>query len=354
MKKLFTLIAILSLGIAAHAQVVFTENFTGYTDGSNLEAPVPAEDASYDFAKDWYVTFSQDNRDLVSPIVKAGALTYTDYVASGVGNKAVLAGFSPDDSGTAHFTHRRVITDGISDKLFVSFLVNVKDDSKRNSQRDFFSFDGHQGNTSYFPRGRVFAKIDDDGGVIFGVSKNSTSGSVIANVNNTFALNTTYLMVVVYEKVAGERTDMIRLYVNPVMAETEAAQAADVQAVSTDLQSDFAETELFIAIVLRQRNIAADISGIRVSKSWDALWAGDPVAVRNVENTTANITFNGQQLMLNNAQDGAVAIFDITGRQMLNEKVGVNAVLPLNLPSSVYVVKYVANDGSVETAKIIL
>ena len=352
MKKVFTFIALVSFMASVSGQAILKENFEGYANNADLEVAYDASGNSYNYATDWYPCFKAADRTGVSSVVMVGALTYADYISSGIGKSVV---FSADALANRISTRRVLLDGGLTNKLYVSFLVNIT--GAQTSIRDFFTFEGST--TSSFTRGRVFAEIDVVEGVEelkFGVSKNSSSSSVVTINPTIYAPNTTYLMVVVYEVLEGDNNDQISIYVNPDMSGNEAANSSlKVTSSNEDniANSDYSSTAK-IGINIRQRGVGAKIGGIRVSNDWYGLWTDTPTSIANNKIKDLNAWVNGKNLTLNNGQPGSLSVYDMTGREQMNVSVDGNETLTLNLPNAMYVVKYIGGDGTVQTAKVIL
>ncbi len=348
MKKVFTLMALISVGTLLSAQLILQENFSGYANEADLEVAYNAE--GYNYATEWYPSFKSGDRNGVSPKVMDGALTYDGYALSGIGKSVVFSASA--ESTDARISTRRVLLEGgLSSKLYVSFLVNIT--GAQTGIRDFFTFEGSTG--SSFTRGRVFAQINNVEEVDqlkFGISKNSSSSDVVVMDPTIYAPNTTYLVVVVYEVVEGGDNDLIHMYVNPNISGDEAANSA-LKLTSVDTQSDYSESTP-VGINIRQRGVGAKISGIRVSNDWASLWTAIPTSIANNKVKDLSAWVSGKNLILNNNESGTLSIYDLTGSEMMKVKVDGNETLHLNLPNAMYVVKYVAVNGEVSTTKVIL
>jgi len=339
MKRLFTIV--LSLGMVAlmQAQVQFTENFESYTAGDDLEKGTVLSET------EWYRCLKSVNQNGVSPVISAGALTYSGYIASGVGNSVILLA---DDTNDDRISTRRVFNEAITDKLYAAFLVNIE--SSNETPQDFFTWEAST--SSNFARGRVYVGATVEGVVTFGISKNSSTLGTLSG----YALNTTYLLVLEYEKVGNEddgNDDVVRLYVNPDMTKT-AAENSGVSAVNQDTNTDYDSGNSKIAINVKQNKIGAKIGSIRVSTTWDGLWSDVPTFLNSVSNEKLSLIVRGKRITNNEELDGELNIYDISGSLCLSEKINAKQTINTQLTKGMYVVKFTDAKGGVKTTKIVL
>ena len=270
---IFVLVAIfggLKFGPSASAQKAEVADETFVADGAgkaDTDAPetvVFTEDFSYSAgalltANGW----ASHSGAGISPIAAVSpGLTYSGYVGSGVGNASGIIATGEDVSRTF-----AVQTSG---SVYTAFLVNLTDATVDPLGGYFFHIGPDPISTTF--RGRVFAKKDGANAVAFGISKggNAAAGD-IAFTPHSFALNTTYLLVVKYTIVAGATNDTIGLIVNPTLGGAEPAvnvTAPDVGATDVDPGS----------VAIRQgeatRGPLGSVDGIRVATAWADLSGG--------------------------------------------------------------------------------
>ena len=222
--------------VCVNAQLLFEENFN-YADEDELTE------------HGWTAHSGSETNPIT---VTSPGLTYTDY-PSVSGNAALLDNTGEDVS--QNFTEQS------SGTIYVSFLVNV---SSLPSGGEYFL---HLGPTSmgtkYYAKVWVFKETDSD--IEFAVTKKSNSPSY---TSNDYSNNTTYLLVIKYEFIAGEKNDKVSLFVlsDPDLPDTEPG---------TPTQGPIAESEEtdpanLGTIALRQfdSNQNIKIDGIRVGLSW--------------------------------------------------------------------------------------
>ncbi len=320
------------------AQIQFVENFESFNASDPIEEGVVLSETS------WYRCLKSTNQNGVSPVVSAGALTYSGYIASGIGNSVVL---SADDTNDDRISTRRVYNQAITDKLYAAFLISVE--SANPTPQDIFTWEAST--SSNFARGRVYVGADA-GDVTFGVSKNSsTIGS-----QSGYALNTTYLLVLEYDKIGSEddgNDDVVRLYINPDMSKT-AAENIGVSVVNSDTNTDYDSGNSKIAINVKQNKIGATISSIRVSTAWDGLWSGIPAALNSVSYDQLSILVAGKNITNNEDQPGELNIYDLTGALRFSQEIASKETITTDLAKGIYVVQYTNVLGEFKTAKIAL
>lgn len=204
MKKIFTLLMFLAVGIVAQAQLLMYEDFN-YSTG-NL---VPSNGS-------W--TNHSGTQGQVQ--ITSGGLSYTSYPTNSSSNKIAINGTNGEDISKTITTQSTVGT-----KVYCSFLVNV---SATNGTGTYFAH--FQNGTSNFT-GRLWAKTIG-AGVDFGLAAAGTA----TFLGTEYALNTTHLIVMSYEIVSGSANDIVKLWVNPDLSGVEPASLLSITS-GTDLAS---------------------------------------------------------------------------------------------------------------------
>ncbi|MBP7368938.1 MAG: T9SS type A sorting domain-containing protein [Paludibacteraceae bacterium] len=341
MKKLILLLSLCVAIFTANAQI-FTEYFQTARIGGNLEG-----------YNDWYVSLKSSEANGVSPKIAEGALFYTGYAGSNIGNVAVLDSVVGATSATQRISTKIVkfgsdtLKAVVGEKIYAAFLANISSHSYR-SYRDFFTYEGSK--TSSMTRGRVFAKVSTDGSELFiAVTKNSSSEYVESSSIPGLTLypDVNHLFVLVYETIDGSSNDIITLYIDPDLTKSEAEQTNKL--VATDSQTDYSATA-GLGINLRQRGIGAQVGGIRVGKSWDKVLLDIPNAVNTPKNGSTTIWTSGKNIMTNNK--GTIKIFNLTGAELISAKT--DGCLTTNLSKGLYIVRFNNVDGKTTVSKISL
>jgi len=344
MKKLILLFSVGFAFFMAKAQEpIFTEYFETAPIGGDLEG-----------YNDWHVSPKSSEANGVSPKIAEGALFYTGYAGSNIGNVAVLDSAVGATSATQRISTKIVkfgsdtLKAVVGEKIYTAFLSNISSHSYR-SYRDFFTYECSK--TSSMTRGRVFAKVSTDGSELFiAVTKNSTIATDYVESTSipglTLYPDVNHLFVLVYETIAGDSNDKITLYIDPDLTKSETEQTNKLVAIDT--QTDYSASA-GLGINLRQRGIGAQVGGIRVGKSWDAVLLGEPNAL-NIPNINSPIWTNGKNIMTR--QGGTIKVFNMAGAELISTQT--NGCLSTNLTKGLYIIRFKGNDGATVISKISL
>ncbi len=179
-------------------------------------------------------------------------VTYSGYLSSGVGNEVTVVASGEDDNKT--------FTSQTTGSVYASCLVNITTASLTG---DYFFHFGQTIIGSTF-RGRVFVKKDASNNLAFGIAQSTTVPNYTAF---TYALNTTYLLVLKLDIVSGTANDVASIYINPTLNAVEPSSGwiANTDAAGTDL------TDVG-SIALRQgtagNTTTLRLDGIRVATTW--------------------------------------------------------------------------------------
>jgi hypothetical protein len=205
-----------------------------------------------------------------------GNLTYTGYLASGIGNSVLVN----SGAGSREDVHKLFPTT-YSGSVYASFLCKVDSAS---AGEYFFHFSTNPHTTAY--RGRVFAQSSGTGTFKFGISKGQSSSGAIYT-STSYNYGETYLLVAKYiiadTSVAGD--DSVALFINPTISSVEPP---------ADLYINDGLSDIFPGgISLRQGSAVTDvqIDGIAVSTNWSDIVP--------VELTSFAASVNGNSVNLN-------------------------------------------------------
>lgn len=340
MKKTFLLLIMCMSIFAINAQSVFVENFATATAGSNLEG-----------YNNWYVSVKAADALGSSPKISEGALFYTGYAGSNIGNTAQLDPLMGVTSSNQRISTRTITFDGgatlkpiAGQTVYAAFLVNIAADSYT-SQRDFFTFEGST--TSSSTRGRLFAKINAAGDITFAVSKNSsTSGVYVEAAPITAGVGINHLLVLCYTGVEGSDNDFNTLYINPDLTKTEAQQTNKI--VSVDAATDYDVAVVDLKINLRQRATSAKIGGIRVGTSWNSVLLGGGTGLENASAAKSNILVLGKTILTEG--EGNLKVYNLSGSELLSSYT--NGKMETSLNKGIYLVRFISNNGNTYSNKI--
>jgi len=254
---------------------------------------------------EWYRSANASSSAIpASPMIKDITLTYPGYISSGIGKVVGLNNLV--ESSSASISTKMIPWDEDSlrlnnagEKIYTAFLVNFPEGNRtENTTRDFFSLNMTASNATE-PRGRVFAKVnfadEQNPKIVFGITRQSTTGSHIIMSSDTLNAKDAHLLVLAYEITRDDTTpDKATLYINPDFTKTEDEQSGKIAATNaSDLNLGSKGNYIAgtpIGINIRQRETAAQIGGIRVAKSWDAAVLGRMPAPTNpvVSDVSAN------------------------------------------------------------------
>ncbi|MCX6305858.1 MAG: T9SS type A sorting domain-containing protein [Bacteroidetes bacterium] len=221
----------------------------------------------------------QTGTTVTNPIlVSASGLNFAGYLSSGIGNAADMTTTGQDVNNTFAMQ-----TTG---SVYAGFLVSV---SSAQTTGDYFIHFAESPITGNVFKGRVFIKKDAaTSSIAFGISKSSTT---VAYTGYTYALNTTYLIVLKYQFVAGTTTDdNVSIYINPSIGAPEPGSPTISYIDNT--QTDALNIGL---IALRQGSAtsaaALQVDGIRIGLTWPDVVPAVAIVAPTIQ--AHDITFSG-------------------------------------------------------------
>ena len=234
---LLPLIFIFGFTLSGKAQLLFEENFA-YPAGDLLTAH-------------GWVAHSGTTNFITTT---ATSISYPGYLSSGIGNEVSLIATGEDVNKT--------YTPQTTGTVYASFIVNF---TTATATGDYFFHLGQNVISTLF-KARVFIKNDGAGNLAFGITHTGGASNPTVYTSNSYALNTTYLVVVKYTFVGGPANDVVSLIINPVIGAPEPAAtltAVDpVQLDPTDIGS----------VALRQGGSSSGptlkLDGIRIGSTW--------------------------------------------------------------------------------------
>ena len=238
----------------AEADLLVTENFaysvgqlTSVAGGANVSG-------------DKWVNFSGTSNPLQ---VVSGSLSYTGYTPNS-GNSVRMIPGSAEDAYT-QFAPRT------SGTVYIAFLVKVTSTASLSANSsttgDHLAGFLPDNSTTNFS-GRVSIKAGSAADTYNLGLRATSSNSTTAFIAGDLALNDTKLIVVSYQIVDGTTNDVMKMWVNPA---TNLTTEPTADASQVGAAADLANIARFY---LRQGTNAvnADIDGIRVAKTWAALF----------------------------------------------------------------------------------
>lgn len=282
----------------ANAEVFVTENFeyeasTLYGQGT------------------WLQYGSQTGGDLA---LVDSPLTYPVYHATATGKAAHITGVASGQDVMIPFTSTPVT----SGSIYVSALVNVKNAGTGNVY--FLTFvapgtSGLQDQRTAYEIGRLYVSGSENAGKFkFKLSRNSATQ--FQEAEQEYDLNTTYLVVLQYQFVNGEKNDIIRLWVNPSDLNAAPKPSAAILDMTVHTSSDATRMQ---GIELRQGGTASItgpevlVDAMRIADTWTELFDVNPV-------TAPELTVTPNQIFTDDAapmgQSNTFATFKVDYKNM--------------------------------------
>ena len=174
------------------------------------------------------------------------SLTMASYPSSGVGGSATISGSGSQDVNRSFSAEN-------SGSVYASALVNF---SAVTTTGNYFYHFRNSGGAFY---GRVYAKDDGAGKILFGIREGSSGTASIVYGTTPYDLNTTYLLVLKYDFTVGAAS----IYVLSSVVGTEPG-APEATVADADDPTEVA------AIAFRQSGDvpSGTIDGLRVTTSW--------------------------------------------------------------------------------------
>lgn len=287
----------------ASAQKYFNEDFNSYTAG-DLYQQGP-----------WLKYGAGTSDNTVS--VDEGSLTYEGYSDDAAGKCVKLENLKKCYSFQAALD-KTLVSEG---SVYVSALVNVENAGDGNPFLKFIrskTGDGKINDKDYgFSVGFLSTcKSDNEGKFKFGVGKVRVNNA--AYTKEEFELNKTYLVVMKYEFVEGDKNDVVSLWVNPTDFVSEPESMVDTQSAGVSEQ----DLEEISAIVLARNSskLGTDwndmkIDAIHVAGAWKDLFDNGTDAINRTEN---NVAATGK------------AYYTLDGRLLSQPQKGINIVKESN------------------------
>ena len=202
------------------------------------------------------------------------SLSYTGYPSSGIGGSAEYEGGGDDDF------KREISSTGVSTgAVYTSFLLNI---TGAGSLDYFFSFmDNHTTPQLY---GRVNMRSSGSGYQL-GITKYTSS--VVWNTP-VLTYNTTYLVVVKNEFVAGGANDVLKMWIiSGAVPATETAAGTPISATTSDTDPVTSIKYITVRQTGKENGL---VDGIRVATSWESLFCDNTAATTTYTWTGASST----------------------------------------------------------------
>ena len=260
LQKLALSVAFTFAAFSANATLLLKENFN-YTVSSALETQ-----NTWDWMEFHYSMGTGSTQGAFPILIENGALTYTGYPDSGVGNKIKLEAMPGEDLYRIFPRIDAPTATNPTSNAYASFLVNV---STATTAGDwFFHLSSNPILKSIF-HGRVSVKKNANNKLAFGIYRVQSAKLVWTDF--IYDLNTTYLIVLKYSFVSiGVQNptgdDVCSIIINPVIQNTEPSTGWLIATGETGAEAN----NMVGAVCVRQstNGPTAIISNIRVADNW--------------------------------------------------------------------------------------
>ena len=303
MKRLFSILCAATLTLSTmNAALLFNEHFDRVL--GTLSASTWYSGGTLPNDSNWH-TYSPG--DIQFQVVSQ-QLQFTDYCSASSG-KAVE--YTTNHSRD-YILFRQAFNGQAGDNVYMAFLLKVNElqttsgaMSTTNANNSILTFAINASNNALGSlNGRVLIQTVDENTYHLGVTRRGeTPQFATANLQT----GVTYLVVAEYAFIAGEKNDIVSLYINPTKTE----QTVAVSSVNPSSAS--ADTETLVGVALCSNGntpYGMYIDEIRVATSWDEIWedeealtptisAADNLAFNNVfigEATERTVTISGANL----------------------------------------------------------
>lgn len=229
MKKIYSLVMMTAIAMTVNAQLVFNENFSGYTTNTNLSG------------QGTWSNGGTTGTDVT--VLNTTPLTYTGY-QSGTEYVQTVGGAGIDPRKT--FLGSATIPTNTTEFIYISFVVKVTSATTGNPG------DGFQSVSLLTSNGNTPARFYIDGNagntaVRFGVAVgNETPGWT----GYSYTPGTTYLIVMRYDVSNGNNNDKAYLWVNPAL--TGEPAIGSVNATYTNSNGEVSNGTTFSGLMLNQ------------------------------------------------------------------------------------------------------
>ncbi|MBL7816220.1 MAG: T9SS type A sorting domain-containing protein [Saprospiraceae bacterium] len=241
----FVLLSVFLFNVSASstwAQLLFSESFS-YTAG----------DLTANSSGNW--TAHSGATGIKIQTSPTTPLTFTGYAGSGGGSVALA------NSSTNSEDANRAFTTQSSGAVYASFMVRYT------SAPTTGDYNVHFRTSTGITMARLYARDDGSGNLKLGVSKAGIS--IFTYATGNYAYNTTYLVVLKYQFVAGTFNDVFSLFIFSPGNSIPNSEPASPQA--TDAPATDGDAANLGAFALRQSSITpmnSIIGGIRVATTW--------------------------------------------------------------------------------------
>lgn len=255
--KLVALISLCCSTLLLSASVIYTENFdypVGNLEGQGRETNV------------WTLSSYSDYNGFESPLVVDEDLQYPCYGGCIVAGKSAKISTkeaaSPEVQRYTYLPFKSTNTGTV----YAAFVLKV--DEAISSDRDFIAFEG---GTGTMQRGRLFVRRVSSTEFKLGITHNTSKPASEADWITGLKIADNHIVVIKYEFVAGEKNDVVSVFVDFPLNESESSAAVIGQMksnVNANSATDFSSLK-GLTIKQRSNQGTLKIGHIRVATTWE-------------------------------------------------------------------------------------
>ncbi|OYQ46148.1 hypothetical protein CHU92_01555 [Flavobacterium cyanobacteriorum] len=321
---------------AVSAQIIFQDNFSGYTANNNLSGQGTWSNNTSNGGFGSCVGAVCSNAKVINQ-----SLAYTGY---GTSEAAVELKSDADGVGT-------LFTPVTSGSAYFAFLVNISNAAA--TPNDFFRVcSGSSFNTTF----RIFIKSMSASTFAVGISKGGTGNPTIYTTN-TYAYGQDHLLVVKYTISGASNDDTVGLFVNPLLNAAEPATADAFTASGNDQASTIDR----LGFRQNTTNIPVGKAGlITVSLSWGSIlktnnFQAGAFAVDATRAKYGELSFTSNESL----GDCALEIYAINGAKLESKNIALEngtstiQIHPLAV-SGIYIINITNSNNNRYSKKIII
>lgn len=197
MKKIYSFLMASAIALTANAQMVFNENFSGYTDGD------------LGTQGSWVTTTGTPDVQVASasPLIYPGYQSGTQYVT-----------VSAVDGKDPHKAFSTAISTSTDVTVFMSFVVRVNSASEASNQSTYSLALYNSADPTLPLRFYISGESATSNEIRFGIlagNNNNANNIVWTPTTSSYTTGTTYLIVIRYDISTGPNNDDVYLWVNP-------------------------------------------------------------------------------------------------------------------------------------------
>lgn len=278
--------------------------------------------------------------------ITAGSLSYTNLPTS-AGNKISFDGSGIDAA--------KLFTQQTSGTVYYSFLFNVTAlGTLNNTTGGYFTSYTEGSSTSY--GGGVWTRSNGTGFDI-GLSARTTAANTVWSAGGAFPLNTTILVVVSYQLVAGASNDIVKLWINPALG---AAEPTPTLTVTNTAGIDLVNlNRLLVRQDSANNTPSINMDELRVGITWESVTPSSSLGLNSNAAIENNVTLaaTNNQVTANTTKNAIsnIAVYDLAGKLLFEQNAidSNNYTTPkLNVAKQLLIVKLTLKNGVVISKKL--